>query len=292
MIDPTNSTAPARDPQEPTTHNSAMYANPAAIFASCGKPYVEFRRRHDTAVIDYLTHQCPSPTARILDLGCGPGTLALDLAERGMHITGVDASQEMLDEGRTWAEQRGVSEAVEWRRADATTVGQHDRLGTFDGAVIADAFHWLDRQQVLTALDKVVRPGGFVAVVGYRAPETQREWWHPLLVKLREKHLGAADLAGPSTPYIRPQVGHEAMVRASPFNRVSVLRADYQREYTLDELVGLQRTFAYSSAATLGERQEAFEADLRSTLSAVQPSGLFATTLQAAVIVGRRPESR
>ncbi|MFD3827135.1 class I SAM-dependent methyltransferase, partial [Streptomyces sp. NPDC058625] len=290
MTNSMNST-PTKGPKEPASHSEGAYASPGEIFASCGNSYVKFRRRHAAVVVDYLTHLGPS-LARILDLGCGPGTLALDLAERGMRITGVDASQEMLDEGRTWAKQRGVSEAVEWRCADATTVGQVDGLGTFDGAVIADAFHWFDRQRVLMALDKVVRPGGFVAVVGYRAPETQREWWHPLLVKLREKHLGAADLAGPTTPYIRPEVGHEAMVRASPFSSVSVLRADYRREYTLDELVGLQRTFAYSSAATLGEKQEAFEADLRSTLSTVQPSGLFTTTLQAAVIVGRRPESR
>ncbi|MFI1622477.1 class I SAM-dependent methyltransferase [Streptomyces lydicus] len=291
MTDSMNSTRPTGAPKEPAAHSNVAYANPGGIFASCGKSYVEFRRRHAPTVVDYLAHLGPS-SARVLDLGCGPGTLALDLAERGMRITGVDASQEMLDEGRTWAMQRGVSEAVEWRCADATTVGQIDGLGTFDGAVIADAFHWFDRQRVLMALDEVVRPGGFVAVVGYRAPETQREWWHPLLVKLREKHLGAADLAGPSTPYVRLEVGHEAMVRASPFNRVSVLRADYRREYTLDELVGLQRTFAYSSAATLGEKQEAFEADLRSTLGILQPSGLFATTLQAAVIVGRRPDSR
>ncbi|MEW2472023.1 class I SAM-dependent methyltransferase [Streptomyces sp. NPDC046994] len=290
MTDPMNPTGSAGNCQESVAPGE-MYANPAGIFASCGKPYVKFRRQHDPMVVDYLTRLGPSP-ARVLDLGCGPGTLALDLAERGMQITGIDASQEMLDEGRTWAKQRGVSDAVEWRCADAAAVGQVDRLGTFDGAVIADAFHWFDRHRVLMALDTVVRPGGFVAIVGYRAPETQREWWHPLLVKLREKHLGAADLAGPNTPYVRPEVGHEAVVRASPFNRVSVLRADYRREYTLDELVGLQRTFAYSSTATLGDKQEAFEADLRSTLSTVQPSGLFATTLQAAVIVGRRPESR
>jgi SAM-dependent methyltransferase len=207
-----------------------------------------------------------------------------------MRITGVDASREMLAEGRAWAERRGLSEAVEWRCADAATVNHLDGLGVFAGAVIADAFHWLDRRRVLTALDTVVAPGGFVAVVGYRAPDTQREWWHPLLVKLREKHLGAADLAGPSIPYVPPEVGHEAVVRASPFRRVSVLRADYRRVYTLEELLGLQRTFAYSSPATLGERREAFEADLRSTLGTLRPGGLFTATLQAAVIVGRRPE--
>ena len=281
----------AESPTHREPGRDAMYADPGEIFSSCGRPYVEFRRQHDLVVIDYLTHLCPSP-ARILDLGCGPGTLGLDLAERGMRITGVDASQEMLEEGRRWAEQQGLSEVVEWRCGDAAAVDHLENLGTFDGAVIADAFHWLDRRRVLAALDKVVNPGGFVAVVGYRAPDTQREWWHPVLVKLREKHLGVADLAGPNTPYVPPEVGHEAVVRASPFQRISVLRADYRRAYTLDELIGLQSTFAYSSPSTLGEKREAFEADLRTALSILQPEGLFTTTLQAAVIVGRRDENR
>ncbi|MFJ4700594.1 class I SAM-dependent methyltransferase [Streptomyces sp. NPDC088768] len=264
------------------------YPDPGGIFASCGQSYRLFRRRHATAVVDFLLHQLPR-APRVLDLACGPGTLGLDLAERGAQIVGVDASQEMLDEGRTWAGQRGLSEAVKWCCAPADEVDRLDGIGSFDGVVIADAFHWLDRERVLAALDKIVRPGGFVAVVGYRAPGTQREWWHPLLVRLREKHLGAADLAGPATAYIAPGVGHEEVVRASPFASVRVLRADYQRAYTLDELVGLQRTFAYSSAATLGVKQDAFETDLRTALRIVQPHGTFTTTLQAAVIVGHRP---
>ncbi|HEY8986637.1 MAG TPA: methyltransferase domain-containing protein [Streptomyces sp.] len=266
------------------------YRSPAAIFNSCADPYVRFRRPHSPEIVDYLAHLC-SPSARLLDIGCGPGTLGLDLAERGLRVTGVDASREMLDQGREWAERRELSGRVEWRCADAVRVDEVVPLGEFDGAVVADAFHWFDRERVLAALDRVVVPGGFVAVVGYRAPGTQREWWHPLLVKLREKHLGRADLAGPDTSYVPLRVGHEEVVRASAFCRVAVLRADYRRVYSLDELIGLQRTFAFSSAATLGERQEAFEADVWSVLSALQPSGRFEATLQAAVIVGRRPDS-
>ncbi len=275
--------------REPDT--DAMYPDPGFIFTSCGRPYVQFRRQHDPVIVDFLSHLCP-PSARLLDVGCGPGTLGLDLAERGMQVTGVDASQEMLSEGRRWAELRGLTGAIDWRCADATELEHLELPEPFHGAVIADAFHWLDRRRVLAALDKIVAPGGFVAVVGYRAPNTQREWWHPLLVKLREKHLGAADLAGPATPYVQPEVGHEAVVRASPFRRVAVLRADYQRTYTLDELIGLQSTFAYSSPTTLGQKREAFENDLRTALSIAQPEGLFTTTLQAAVIVGRRGDPR
>jgi hypothetical protein len=61
---------------------------------------------------------------------------------------------------------------------------------------------------------------------------------------------------------------------------------------TLDELVGLQRTYAYSSPAVLGDIRTAFEADLRAALTAIQPEGPFVANLQAALIIGRRPHAR
>ncbi|MFE9636566.1 class I SAM-dependent methyltransferase [Streptomyces sp. NPDC006463] len=270
---------------------SPRYTNAGGIFASCGAPYVAYRRPHPPAVIDYLANQWGWATIRprILDLGCGPGTLALDLAERGASVTAVDASEEMLAAGRDWAQARGIR-TVTWKHTDATeaaALAKH--TGLFHGAVIADAFHWMDRPQVLAALDEAVRPSGFVAIVGYRAPGTQREWWHPLLEQLRLRWLGSANLAGPATAYVEPAGDHEEVLRRSAFSQVSVLRTDYRRTYTLDELVGLQRTYAYSSAATLGDRQTAFEEDLRHTLTAARPDGRFEATLQAAVIVGRRP---
>lgn len=269
--------------------STTRYINARGIFASCGAPYVAYRRPHASAVVDYLATQFGSATIgpRILDLGCGPGTLALDLAERGALVTAVDVSEEMLAAGRDWAEARGVR-SVTWRQADATEAAALAR-GLFDGAVVADAFHWMDRARVLAALDQAVRPGGCVAVVGYRAPGTQREWWHPLLEQLRLRWLGSVNFAGPATAYVEPAGSHEETIRRSAFSRVSVLRMDYRRTYTLDELVGLQRTYAYSSAATLGDRQPAFEEDMRRTLTAARPDGVFETDLQAAVIVGRRP---
>ncbi|WP_331747177.1 methyltransferase domain-containing protein (plasmid) [Streptomyces sp. NBC_00853] len=272
-------------------HSTTGYTTADGIFASCGAPYVIYRRPHPPAVVDYIAGQFGSATAqpRILDLGCGPGTLALDLAERGASVTAVDISEEMLAAGRDWAHARGVR-SLTWCRADATEAAVLTKdTGLFDGATVADAFHWMDRPHVLAALDRAIRPGGFVAVVGYRAPGTQREWWHPLLEQLRLRWLGSVNLAGPATAYVEPAGGHEEVIRRSAFSQVSVLRADYRRTYTLDELVGLQRTYAYSSAATLGDRQGAFEEDMRRTLTAARPDGVFEADLQAAVIVGRRP---
>jgi SAM-dependent methyltransferase len=44
----------------------------------------------------------------VLDLGCGTGTLACELAGRGWRVTGVDASPAMLERARAKAAERGV----------------------------------------------------------------------------------------------------------------------------------------------------------------------------------------
>ncbi len=47
-----------------------------------------------------------------LDLGCGTGRMALELARRGHDMTGVDASPEMLDVARQRAEEEGLSQGL------------------------------------------------------------------------------------------------------------------------------------------------------------------------------------
>ena len=54
--------------------------------------------------------------ARVLDVPCGAGRLAIPLAGRGAHVTGLDASEECLSAARDDGARAGV--AVEWIRAD------------------------------------------------------------------------------------------------------------------------------------------------------------------------------
>ena len=50
----------------------------------------------------------PAPDASTLDLACGPGRIALELARRGFRVTGVDRTASYLDEARERAAADGL----------------------------------------------------------------------------------------------------------------------------------------------------------------------------------------
>lgn len=66
----------------------------------------------------------------LLDMGCGTGRHAIELAERGIKVTGVDFSPQMLFEAKRKADRAGVD--VEWVEADGTI---WNREGAFDAAI-------------------------------------------------------------------------------------------------------------------------------------------------------------
>jgi SAM-dependent methyltransferase len=101
---------------------------------------------------------------RILDIGCGPGTITADLAAlvpQG-HVTGVDHAPGILDQARATAAGRGV-ENVDFAVADVHALEYPD-----DTFCVVHAHQVLqhvgDPVQALREMYRVTRPGGLVAV--------------------------------------------------------------------------------------------------------------------------------
>jgi arsenite methyltransferase len=107
---------------------------------------------------------------RVLDLGCGPGTQLVQLAELcpDVAFTGVDLSESMLAEARRYAAERGVRN-VDFVRGDATRLEFPDH--SFDGVMSVMALHHMPTDKELRAvfreIARVRTPGGAVFLVDF-----------------------------------------------------------------------------------------------------------------------------
>lgn len=99
--------------------------------------------------------------AKILDAGCGPGRIAVELASRGLEVTGVDLIQEELDAAAESASAEGVD--LELIRADLRSFTSEKK---FDCAVnLFTSFGYCDTieedVQILKSIYNAVREGGY-----------------------------------------------------------------------------------------------------------------------------------
>ena len=99
------------------------------------------------AALDLLD---PKRGERILDVGCGEGTLTKGIAERGAAVTGIDDSLDMIRA----AHANGVDALV----VDAADM-QFDE--EFDAAFSKAALHWMpQKDSVASGIFRALKPGG------------------------------------------------------------------------------------------------------------------------------------
>jgi SAM-dependent methyltransferase len=129
------------------TWNAATYDSQFGFVSSGGGPVLE--------------RLAPRSGERILDLGCGTGELAAQVAAAGAEVVGLDADSAMVSRARErFPELRFV-------HANAESEAWAAQVGTFDAVFSNAALHWMKPAPVLTILRQVVRPGGrFVGELG------------------------------------------------------------------------------------------------------------------------------
>ena len=109
------------------------------------------------------------PRGDAADLGCGPGHLVIQLARMapGLHVTGVDLSDEMLTEAESLGRQSGLDGRILFRKGDAARIPFPD--GSLDLVVSTlSLHHWSDPVAVLDEIARVLRPKGAVLVFDLR----------------------------------------------------------------------------------------------------------------------------
>ena len=147
---------------------------------------------------------------RILDLGCGTGTLAIQVKRRqpGAEVVGLDADPEMLGQARAKAEQADV----ELRLAE----GMSDELpfedGSFDRVLSTLFFHHLDpepKRRTAREIARVLRRGGELHVADWGAPADPLMAAAFLSIRMLDGFENTADNVHGELPRIFEEAGLE-----------------------------------------------------------------------------------
>ncbi|WP_249149059.1 class I SAM-dependent methyltransferase [Bradyrhizobium manausense] len=209
-----------------------------------------------------LTERCA-----LIDLGTGPGLLALGFAPYVGRIVGVDPETAMIEAAR--------QAAVRARQALTLIEGKAESLppdiGTFDIVTIGRALHWMDRDATLARLDGLVARDGVVLICasfsvtdgrnpGSTATTRSAAAGHPRSsgrkpVKARglmatfPRSFAAAPLHPPSSSRSRP--GTRSTCRIWRNARSLTRRPPRKRWATMSRrCCGMSRTIWHPSAAT------------------------------------------
>jgi len=196
--------------------------------------------------------------AKVLDVACGTGNLAIPLARQGCLVTGVDIAPNLLIQARERAAGEDLSATFDEGDAEQLPYANtsFDAVVTMFGAMFAPR-----PELVASELARVLKPGGLLAMAN----------WNPAGFTGKMFKIGSSHL--PPPPGIPPPVlwGDEAIVRqrlASGFTNIEteLIPIDFNLETTPAGAVAFFRKFfgptqvAFSRLDESG--QAAFAADL------------------------------
>lgn len=245
--------------------------------------YAAGRPPYPPGLIERVAEFCGLTRAhRLLDLGTGPGVLAIAFAPYVGSILAVDPEPEMLRVAREAVQAAGV--AVEVREGSSATLGP--AWGHFRAATLGRSFHWMDRAETLRKLDGILDPEGAVILFNDELADTpenvaMRAWW-AVIDRYSADDPVRAERRSPEWP------NHETILRASTFSSIDSLIDQHRQAVTVEALIHRALSMSSTSASRLGPRAKTMVADIEVALA---PFADIIEPLEWTATIARRPAS-
>lgn len=260
-----------------------------ALFAGAVSYYQRYRPRYPDALFADLVERCGlSRGRRVLDIGCGPGFLAVPLAALGAEVIAIDPQPEMLAAGRAAAAELSVS-SITWVEGTAEDVLSAGAAGMAPVccATFGRSFHWMRREAVLAWLDSVIEPGGTVVLIGEDRPK-DLTWREAVRTYVTAWHSGDSPTQTLNDKH-RSGRDNDEVLRDSPFCRLQTLTYPVARHWSIDSIIGYVYSTSSGNPHLLGAGIDAFEAGLRDCLATLPGAPDFEEQVDVVATIALRP---
>ncbi|HEX4228720.1 MAG TPA: class I SAM-dependent methyltransferase [Bryobacteraceae bacterium] len=207
---------------------------------------------------------------RMLDVGCGPGNLAIGFAPLVGMCTAVDREPEML----RMARRNAAGENADITFIESGIEDLNCEAAWFEFVTIGRALHWLPREAALPVLERVIAAGGHIAICGSTATDAPVNAWAATFRELRKTWA-------PDPGESRYKVDLDRWFDPSRFTQMEDVAVKHRQSVTISDLISRALSFSTSSPAVLGERRPQFEAALREALAPFAAQGALEEELVA-----------
>ena len=240
-------------------------------FASTAAFYEHVRPPYGPAFFEKVAQRLGfRGTERLLDLGTGPGLLALGFAPWVAELVGVDPEPAMLKAARRAADWAKVKlRLIEGRAEDLPEV-----FGPFDIVTIGRALHWMDPAPTRALLDRIVPRRGHVLICRSAAVSDGRNPW-------LEPYNVARGRWGEPGSHALHALDRSAFFAGTRFRSHETIAVDFEQDIAPTVLVDRVLSMSTTSPDRIGAEMGALRDAVGAALTPFAKGGTLHETVEA-----------
>jgi SAM-dependent methyltransferase len=252
------------------------------LYRGCAAHYLRGRPPYSLALGDVLVRELGLVgRGTLIDVGCGPGVLAVQLAPLFERVIGIDPDPDMLAEAERHAAASDRAH-IQWIRASAEDIASMS-LPPARVVSFGQSFHWTEREVVAHAVYDLLVPGGAVVATAHDIDARPKPSGpgdppipHAEIEQLLAEHLGADYRTSRSVRW-KPNDRYEDALARTPFGAARTVFAPGQEDLTrdVDGVISGYLSMSFAAPHRFGARLDDFVADARSLLAPLTPTGRF-----------------
>lgn len=251
--------------------NVLMTNSAQSFFSGVASDYSAFRHTYPTVILDKIVSEfLYTEHPVLLDLGCGPGILTMQLSPYVRLGIGVDIDPHMVNVAVQEAQRRNCTN-LNFFVCPAESAPETE--GGYQLITLGTSFHWMDRLKVAAHARNLLHSNGGIAIITIFSLQSGTEGWQEVIYRLVERHTGVS---------IRPEAradgkikSHEEILLTAGFLKPQKFIYKAKFSYSIESLTGFLRSTSFASPARLGEKTEAFYKELINELQIMNDEAMY-----------------